>query len=45
MGVIYFIMKKNNKHTILDCVEQLFKPFENKYGEIEISENIKPSFI
>lgn len=38
-------MKKNNKPTILDCVEQLFKPFENKYGEIEISENIKPSFI
>ena len=30
MWVIYFIMKKNKKLTILDCVEQLFKPFENK---------------
>lgn len=38
-------MIKNKKPTILDCVEQIFKPFENKYGEIEISENINPSLV
>ena len=45
MWVKYFIMKKNNKPTILNCVEDIFKPFVNKYGEIEISENIDPILI
>ena len=45
MWVIYFIMIKNNQPTILDCVEQVFKPFENDHGEVEISENINPSFV
>ena len=26
-------------------LNQVFKPFENKYGEVEISENINPSFV
>ena len=38
-------MKKNKQPTILDCVEDIFKPFVNKYGEVEISENINPSFV
>ena len=41
MWVIYLIMTKNNKPTILNCVEDIFKPFLNDRGEIEISENIK----
>ena len=38
-------MKKKKKPTILDCVEDVFKPFENDRGEVEISENINPSFV
>ena len=38
-------MSKNKKPTILNCVEDLFKPFCNKHDEIEISENINPSFV
>ena len=45
MWVKYFIMKKNKNPTILNCVEDIFKPFVNKYGEIEISENIDPILV
>ena len=38
-------MNKNNKPTILDCVEDIFKPFLNDRGEIEISENIDLIFV
>ena len=38
-------MTKNNKPTILDCVEDIFIPFLNNRGEIEISENINPIFV
>ena len=38
-------MNKNKKPTILNCVEDIFKPFVNKDGEIEISENINPAFV
>ena len=33
-------MNKNKEPTILDCVEDIFKPFLNDRGEIEISENL-----
>ena len=38
-------MRKNKTNTIQDCVEDLFKPFENSNGEIEISENINPALV
>ena len=38
-------MNKNKEPTILDCVEDIFKPFLNDRGEIEISENINPIFV
>ena len=38
-------MTKNKKPTILDCVDDVFKPFVNKDGEIEISENIDPILV
>lgn len=45
MWAIYFIMVKNKPPTILNCVDDLFKPFLNHKGEIEISENIDPILI
>ena len=45
MWVIYLIMTKNKKPTTLDCVEDIFIPFLNDKGEIEISENINPIFV
>ena len=45
MWVIYFIMTKKNKPTILFCVDDLFKGFLNEKGEIEISENIDPILV
>ena len=38
-------MSKKKKPTILDCVEDIFIPFLNDRGEIEISENIDPIFV
>ena len=38
-------MRKNKKPTILNCVDEVFKPFLNDKGEIEISENIDPILI
>ena len=38
-------MTKIKTHTVLDCIEDLFKPFVNNKGEVEISENINPIFI
>ena len=38
-------MNNKNTHLVLDCIEDLFKPFVNKDGEVEISENINPVFI
>ena len=38
-------MTKNNKPTILDCVDDVFKSFVNNRGEIELSENINPAFV
>ena len=38
-------MRKIKTHTVLDCIEDLFKPFVNKKGEVEISENINPVFV
>ena len=40
MWVIYLIMIKNKEPTILVCVEDIFIPFLNDRGEIEISENL-----
>ena len=37
-------MRKTKTHTVLDCIEDLFKPFVNKKGEVEISENNKSYF-
>ena len=45
MWVIYLIMSKNKQPTILDCVDDLFKPFLNGKDEIEISENINPILV
>ena len=38
-------MSKNKQPTILDCVDDLFKPFLNGKDEIEISENINPILV
>ena len=38
-------MIKNKEPTILVCVEDIFIPFLNDRGEIEISENINPIFV
>ena len=45
MCELNIIMTKKKTHTVLDCVEDVFKPFVNKKGEVEISENINPVFI
>lgn len=38
-------MTKIKPNTIIFNVEDIFKPFENKNGEIEISEDVIPTFV
>lgn len=38
-------MNQINTDTIITSVEDIFKPFENKNGEIEISENVNPALV
>ena len=42
---ICIIMRKNKPHTIMYCVEDILKPFENSDGEIEIGEGVNPAFV
>ena len=45
MCVLNINMTKKKTHTVLDCVEDIFKPFVNDKGQVEISENINPVFV
>ena len=42
---IFIIMMKTKTNTVICSVEDIFKPFENKNGEIEISEEVIPTFV
>ena len=35
----------NKTHTMLYCIEDIFKPLKNKNGENKISENVNPVLV